>query len=58
MNYIGLTAYIVTILTIVILKFLFWFSLITSSVKAVSDSCGKEYGIESYGVGGNWFCGE
>lgn len=32
-------------------------SAITSGIKALSDSCGKRYGIEVV-VGGDWFCPE
>jgi hypothetical protein len=31
-------------------------SVMTSGVKAVSGNCGTTYGIESYAVGGDWFC--
>ena len=34
-------------------------SLLTSSVKAMSDDCGKTYGVELVPViQGNWFCTE
>ena len=32
-------------------------SLITSGVKAVTEDCGKTYGIEKF-VSGDWFCPE
>jgi hypothetical protein len=32
-------------------------SLITSSVKSLSDDCGKTYGVEAV-VSGNWFCAD
>ena len=45
-------------LGIAVLKLWFMGSLFTSSIKAVSDSCGKSYGVESVGVNGDWFCAE
>ncbi len=31
-------------------------SLLSSLVKAAQDQCSMEYGIENYGVDGNFFC--
>jgi len=41
---------------LVVLKVWLIGSLITSAIKAGSDSCGATYGIESVGFSGNWFC--
>lgn len=47
------------ILGVIVVKVWFWGSLLTSSVKAVSGSCQKTYGIESIPlINGNWFCSE
>jgi len=47
------------IFTVVINTILLWItaSALTSGIKALSDSCGKEYPIERI-VSGDWFCVE
>lgn len=51
----GFTALIIG----VILSFKIWLfgSVITSSVKTISNDCHKTYGVESFPlINGNWFC--
>lgn len=31
-------------------------SLITSAVKLANNDCGKQYGVESAVISGDWFC--
>ena len=51
---------VVIILNVVVYLALGWLgaSAVTSIVKAATDKCGIEYGIEDYGVAGDWFCAD
>lgn len=44
------------LVAVVCFKIWLWGSLITSSVKSVSDKCGTTYGIEGSLISGDWFC--
>ena len=46
------------VFSVLTLKLWIFGSLAVSTVKAVSDSCGKTYPIEVYVINGNWFCSE
>ena len=56
----GVCAVIITyallILAILTFKLWIWGSLFTSSIKSISDDCGKRYPVEVYVIDGNWFC--
>ncbi|MDB4330164.1 hypothetical protein N9948_00355 [bacterium] len=51
--------WVIIIFLIVTFKVWLFGSLITSSVKSMSNSCGTTYAVESIPVvSGNWFCNE
>ena len=41
---------------LILAKVWLWGSLMTSSVKTLSDDCGETYGIEGKLINGDWFC--
>lgn len=54
---IGLIGIFVIIFLVISVNLFIWGSLITSGIKALSGSCGTDYGIEVLPmVFGNWFC--
>lgn len=49
-------AMVTTYIIAIVLNIWFWGSAVTSGIKAVSGSCGQEYGIEGTLISGDWFC--
>lgn len=49
---------IVTAIVLLVLVIKVWFfgSLLTSGVKSIAGSCGKNYPVEVFVISGNWFC--
>lgn len=43
---------------VAVLTFKIWLfgSLITSSIKSLSNKCGTQYAVEGRLINGNWFC--
>ncbi len=48
----------IAMLVVIVFTLKVWLfgSLAVSSIKAVSDDCGKEYPVEIFVINGNWFC--
>jgi len=57
LNFLVIGFFALLIVGLIALKIAFWGSLITSSIKGISNNCEKTYFIEKLPlISGNWFC--